>query len=45
MDVRLRTISEVTEIIDPIDEVSIDGKVVNEADEVVDEGKTTIKIP
>lgn len=45
MDVRLRTVSKITEALDPIEEVTIDGKVVNEADEVVDEGKTTINIP
>lgn len=45
MDVRLRTISSMIEDVDPIDEVTVDGAVVNEAEEIVDEGKTTIKIP
>lgn len=45
MDVRLRTTSSIIETIDPVEEVTIDGKVVNQADEIVDEGKTTIQIP
>lgn len=45
MDIRLRTTSSIIENVDPVEEVTIDGKVVNEADEIVDEGKTTIKIP
>lgn len=45
MDVRLRTTSSIIETVDPVDEVTIDGKVVDQADEIVDEGKTTIKIP
>ena len=45
MDVRLRTISSLIESVDPVDEVTLDGKIVNEADEIVDESTTTIKIP
>lgn len=45
MDVRLRTTSSMTEEINPVDEVTLDGKIVNEADEIVDDSKTTIKIP
>jgi len=45
MDVRLRTISSMIENIDPIDEVTVDTNVQNEAGVVVDDGKTTIQVP
>lgn len=45
MDVRIRTISSMTEDIDPVDETSFTGKVLNEANEIVDESTTTIQIP
>lgn len=45
MDVRLRTTSSIIESIDPVDEVTIDGKIENVAEEIVDESTTTIKIP
>lgn len=43
MDVALRTISSITQGLDPIESVEITASVINEADEIVDDG--TINIP
>jgi len=45
MDVRLRTISSMSENVDPVEEVTVDGEIKNEADQIVDSNKTTIQIP
>lgn len=45
MDVSLRTTSAIVEQIGPIESADIDANVINEADEIVDDGNFTIDIP
>lgn len=45
VDIRLRTVDSIVENIDPIDETTFEGTIKNEADEIVDQSSTTVKIP